>query len=374
MLIPAIALCAVRWFLPDAKKPPRGDERLNANERFRAFSAIRSDLQYVGRLVRTALREPGDARESCSRFVICFATAVTAGFLLSLAYNDLRFGSFFEDHNHAFRPQFPPVFGNPLSGFATLILSPGKSVFLYSPPIILGLIGLPYLRRTRREIALATVAASAILVGFISCIAFVGGDWCWGPRYLVAILPLWALAFPFVFTRSKAIRRDVVLAIVGLGLIVQVLALSVENQRFFFERGLGDFFWAEDPWFYFKHSALFARVGEALSLGQPLPVNARFFNSIPIPDWSTYAILGPPPTVPRNMAPQWIQNFKIYYLPRPWPLWMSWIKPGLRPINLLAWVTVLAGMAVIGLGLIYSGLQSGTTEYMAELKLEQETG
>ncbi|HET9183515.1 MAG TPA: hypothetical protein VFP59_15370 [Candidatus Angelobacter sp.] len=363
LLIPAIALCTVQWSV--------SQQRVDVpNGSFRIFSAIRDDLKDLMSLVRAALSEPGNARRSLTRFLICFGTATVIGVLLCMAYNHLRFGSIWQDGKKPLTP-FPPLFGNPISGLGTLLLSPGKSIFLYSPPIILGILGLRYLRSARHEIAVATAAASAILVAFISFIAFAGGDWCWGPRYLVSVLPLWSLAFPFVL--GHKLKRESVVAIVAVGVLVQVLALSVENQRFFFERGLRDFFWAEDPWFYFKHSALFARIGEVLSLSHPLPATARFFNSVPKPDWTTYSILGPPPNVPRALAPQWMQFFKIYYLPRPWPLWMSWVKPALRPINLQAWVTALFSLAALGSGFIYHGIRSRETQDVRQYKFEQET-
>jgi hypothetical protein len=196
---------------------------------------------------------------------------------------------------------------------------------------------------------------SLSLVLFLSCICFVGGDWCWGPRYLAVLVPLWALAFPFV--SLNRVRRELVVAIVGAGLLVQVMALSVENQRFFFEKGFNDYFWAEDSWVYFKCSALFARVGEAVSLSEGVPPTARLFNSIPIPEWSTYTILGPPRDVPRYLAPSWIRNYKIYFVPRPWPLWMSYLPPRLRPVNLDAWLVGLLSFATLGAALIYRGFQ-----------------
>jgi len=306
-------------------------------------------------LLRTAFRGPGEARSSCIRLVV-FLAAATFGLLLSLAYNDLRFGTYLLFGKvHAIVNRHP-LFGNPLAGSLTLLVSPGKSIFLYSPTIVLGILGIRSLWRRHPALAFAISAASLILILFLSCIAFVGGDWCWGPRYLVSLLPAWALAMPFAL-RDRKVRRDVVLGIIALGLLVQVLALSVENQRFFLERGLNDYFWAEDPWFYFKHSAIFARIGETLSLNRGLPATAQLFNSIPIPDWSTYSLLGPPPFAPRSIAPVWMRGFKIFYLPRPWPLWMAWIPPAMRPINMRAWVLGLLAVNLLGIGLIYRGLR-----------------
>jgi len=351
LLIPVLAIPTVRW---TSTEPVTATAQSSGSWWSRFALSLYTDLRRCLEVARAAFRGPGEARASCIRFSLCVGVALIAGLGLSFAYNNLRFGSFLDSGK--LRPELHrvPLFGNPVSGFATLLLSPGKSIFLYSPPLLLSLAGMVRFRNIHRELGLTVITASVVLVSFISCILFVGGDWCWGPRYLAPLLPLWALALPFL---SGRMRRDAVLLIIGVGLIVQVLALSVENQRFSFQRGLNDFFWAEDRWFYFKQSALFARVPETISLNAGLPSTARLFNSVPIPDWSTYSILGPPPRMPRHFAPQWMANFKIYYLPRPWPLWMSWIKPAMRPINLQAWVCAFLGVLGLGLALILRGFQ-----------------
>jgi hypothetical protein len=147
------------------------------------------------------------------------------------------------------------------------------------------------------------------------------------------------------------------LALLAAGLVVQGLGLSVENQRYFFERALKDFFWAEDSWYYFKHSALFARVGEAASLLHGLPPEVCAFNPMTYPGLSTFTIFGPPPNVPRRLTPQWMRQFKVFYVLKPWPIWMWTIKPELRAINLEACLGALFGIVLLGIALIFHGFQ-----------------
>ena len=356
LIIPALALSTLEWKLGNSPFEPAATAEPESVI-WRVVSASKQTFQSALALVRAAWDGPGEARSSCIRYCL-FVVAVSVGVLLSLAYNNLRFGSWFDDGKMRFATQRGySIYGNPLAGFLTLLVSPGKSVFLYSPPLLLGVMGIRQMWRRKPELVTAIGASSLILVLFLSCISFAGGDWCWGPRYLTPLLPLWALVFPFAV--GVNVRRDLAVAVVGVGLLVQVLALGVENQRFFFERGLNDFFWAEDSWVYFKRSALFARVGEAASLSEGMPPTAQFFNSIPITDWSTYTVLGPPPSVPRRLAPQWIRNFKIYFVPRPWPLWMSWLPPSRRPVDMRAWLLSLLSVAIAGAGLIYRGLRKG---------------
>ncbi len=362
LIVPALALSTLKWSSLREKSSNKEIQTGSKSVWTKLTSAISKEIRALSALVRAALHGPGEARSSCLRY-LSFVVGVTAGVLVSFYYNDLRFGSLFDSgkmRNFAHRH---PVWGNPIAGLPTLLLSPGKSLFLYSPPLILGILGIRSLWRRKPELALVILNASVALVLFMSCYAGLGGDWCWGPRYLTVLLPLWALAFPFI--PFERVRRDLVVAIVGAGMLVQAMALSVETQRFFFERGFHEFFWAEDPWVYFKHSALFARVGETLSLSDGPPSTAHFFNSSPDADSYTYTILGPPPQWPRSMSPTWMRNFKIYYLPRPWPLWLSWVKPALRPIDLGAWLLGLLSVALAGVGLIYWGFRTRGTRIKA---------
>jgi len=352
LLAPALALPVLSWSEEDAElatSPKPTTHRL-------VWTAKRL-WQQATNLIREAWNGPGEARSSCTRYGL-FLTAVGVGLILSLAYNDLRFGSWFEDGKIRFAAQRNyPLFGNPVAGFLTLLVSPGKSIFLYSPVLLLGILGIFRLGRRAPSVVAAISLTSLILVLFISCISFAGGDWCWGPRYLTLLLPLWSLASPFAI--SSGWKRGTAVVLISLGFLIQGLALSVENQRFFFERSVNDFFWAEDPWFYFKHSALAARVGEAASLRDGVPASTRWFTSLPVPNYTTYTVLGPPTNVPRSLAPVWMRNYQIFFLPRPWPLWMSWLPSEERPIDPGRWLVGVLGVALLGAGLSYKGYQEG---------------
>ncbi len=333
ILVPALALSTLAWPVDSRQIPEQGAQKL--------LDALRSLLRPAQQRMRYAL----------------FVGGAVVGLALALAYHVLCFGSLF-DLGRALLQQktsSPPLFGEPLAGLATLLVSPGKSIFLYSPPIILGLGGLRQLWRQKPTLALTVLATSVILVLLLSNLAFVGGDWCWGPRYLVPLLPLWALAFPFVPTQG--VRRVLVTAVVAAGLAVQLMALAVDHQRFFFERGLPDHFWGQDPWFYFKHSALVARPGDIASLREGVPETAKQFAPGPYPFLRTYCIFGNAPSN-RSSAPVWMRQFSVFYLPRPWPFWMKSIEQGRRPINIATWLAGSLAIAMAGIVCIYSGLRS----------------
>jgi hypothetical protein len=285
-----------------------------------------------------------EAAKGSSRRCWCFLAASGLGIVGWLTYNAVRFGD-----PLFFFGKLPPegdparaVLANPAVGFLSLMFSPGKSIFLYSAPIVLGLLGIRALWRRELVLALTVVTVSAVHLVFVSSLRFFGSDWAWGPRYLVPLLPLWALAFPFV--EATTMRRSIVRMVVVLGLLVQVMGVSVDCQRFFFERALPDHFWINDPWFYFRESALLARPGEiAVSLRDGVPGAARSFAPNPYPKALTYTIFG---NARRELSPVWMRQFRVFYLPRPWPLWMRFVPPDRRPVR---WGPVVLGMLGVGL-------------------------
>ncbi len=290
-----------------------------------------------------------------SRYVL-FVGCAGIGLALALGYNLLRFGSIFTLGNLQLeRKAGFPLFGDPLIGLPTLLVSPGKSIMIYSPPIILGFAGIRHLWRRKPYLGCSIVATSIILVLFLSNIAFLGGDWCWGPRYVVPLLPLWALAFPFV--PSDQLRRWPARAVVGAGLVVQLMALAVDHQRFFFERALPDYFWADDPWYYFTDSALASRPAEIFSLREGAPKTGGQFAPGPYRNSVTYCIFGNPLSQ-RSSSPRWMRQFPVFYVPRPWPLWMRLIEPGRRPINTVVGIAGSWAVAMAGIVCIYFALRS----------------
>jgi hypothetical protein len=275
-----------------------------------------------------------------------FVLVGSLGLLVWGGHNYLRFAHLLatgKGTNH------PSSFGNPFLGLAGLLVSPGKSIFLYSPPIVLALIGVGELIRRERSLGLAISLASAAYVAMISCLSFFGGDWCWGPRYFVSILPLLALGFPMV-GRAATGHRAVVPAIVAAGVVVQLLAISLDHHRFFYARSLPAFFWHGNEAFYFRESALFARPGEIVdSIAHGTPAEARAFRPGPYPDLVTYPVFGP--NERDAEASVWMRRYRVFWLPRPWPLWTLDVDPDKRPVPVeasgLVGLVGLTGLLVI---------------------------
>ena len=125
-------------------------------------------------------------------------------------------------------------FSYPLwQGLAGLLISPGKSLFLYSPVLVLSILG--YRRFLRRDRALALT-----VLGIVACtLVFYGrfddwsGDWAWGPRFLLPLIPLLMLPAAGVFEVYPACSRRLRAGIgilVGASLLVQLLSVLVDYQ------------------------------------------------------------------------------------------------------------------------------------------------
>jgi hypothetical protein len=111
-------------------------------------------------------------------------------------------------------------------------LSTGKSVFLYSPPLVLGVLGAATALRRHRAETLFLLAVIAVVMVFNAKFRAWHGDYCWGPRYLVPLTPLGLLlALPWLpealargGTPGGRRRRQAALGLLlGLGLFVQLL-------------------------------------------------------------------------------------------------------------------------------------------------------
>lgn len=153
--------------------------------------------------------------------------------LLVGVYNFARFGSPINQGQLGNDPY--DVFDTPLHvGLYGLFLSPGKGLLWYSPPILLALVGLPeFWRRHRRE----TITLSLVLVPLVAVHAlwhsWMGG-WSYGPRRLVALLPLLMLpAYPAVERLLARTPGRIALAFLGLaGFGMQLGGLTVNFMRY----------------------------------------------------------------------------------------------------------------------------------------------
>jgi hypothetical protein len=285
---------------------------------------------------------------------LTFALCCCIGFGLYIAFNEVRLGTPFALAKYGPHDGLvPPTWGSPLAGFLSLALSPGKGILWFSPPLLCALLGARGMFRRAPTLALAVAGVSVIHLLVIVHLTFFGGDWCWGPRYAVPVMPLWALAFPFA-TRQMLVSRRVIAPLAAAGFLIQVAGVSIDTQRFFYERNLRSYFWALDPWCYFKQSQLAARPFEILSsITTGLPKQAVYFS--PAPNQPQSIPLTPTDAEPARL---WMRHFQIFYLPRPWWGWVSRILPEQRPVDPGPMSAVCAASLILGGILVFRALRA----------------
>ncbi len=160
-------------------------------------------------------------------------TALLPGVALTLAHNWLRFQSLSEQG-------YPGEgFTGPIAqGLYGLLLSPGKSVFLYAPLMLaLPLALVPFARRFPRE-ALFVAALSLITLLESAAWWMWWGGWGWGPRFLVPLMPFWVLALGMlVMHRGGA---ALIAALLPLALATNALGILVDFNAYLRDLTAGD--------------------------------------------------------------------------------------------------------------------------------------
>lgn len=104
-------------------------------------------------------------------------------------------------------------------GLYGLVLSPGKGLIWYAPPLALLPVGLALLWRRERGVAALCGAITAATLLFYAKLIFWHGDGAWGPRYLNMALPFMALPLVAVLAAGRWAR---VALLVALALAIPV--------------------------------------------------------------------------------------------------------------------------------------------------------
>ena len=134
--------------------------------------------------------------------------------VVTLIYNDVRFGNPLDT---GYLRDQTVISGSIWIGIPGLLVSPGRSLFLYSPIALVGLGALAGLWRSDRATASLFVGTLGILLLFYGSLGFWDADRSYGPRYLVPALPYLCIPLALWFRRSAqdGVRRTVVAAAVA---------------------------------------------------------------------------------------------------------------------------------------------------------------
>jgi hypothetical protein len=128
----------------------------------------------------------------------------------------------------------PQPRGDLLEGLDGLLLSTGKSLFLYSPPLLLALPALRQWWKTRRADFFLLTTLAAVVILPVAGRERWDGDPAWGPRLLVPLVPLlvWPAAEWLKLRRLGNWGRATVALLVAGGLAVQLLGVAFPAQTY----------------------------------------------------------------------------------------------------------------------------------------------
>jgi len=172
-----------------------------------------------------------------------FCSGLVAVLMLLGLYNHLRFGSPFETgrsvdaalaarfgYGHAVAPW------TGLSGFA---YGGGKSLFVFVPAVLGGLLLLPSFLRTHRALALVIAGAAAVRGLVVATRSDWHGGFCLGPRLLLMVVPF--LLLPIVPWLDRALdqrRRGalVVFAVASWVCVAEQIAFTLGEPFTFYRR------------------------------------------------------------------------------------------------------------------------------------------
>jgi hypothetical protein len=149
---------------------------------------------------------------------------------VTLWYNHARFGSWL-NNGHSHDPLV--AFTTPIwDGFLGQLLSPGKGIVFFAPPLLVAFGGWWLLRR--RQPALVLFAGAAVLSYVLFHSTF--GDWsgstAWGPRFVVPVIGLMMLPLGVVLARWRELRvwaKTGAVATFVIGFLVQIIGVSTND-------------------------------------------------------------------------------------------------------------------------------------------------
>jgi hypothetical protein len=149
-----------------------------------------------------------------------------AGLAIYCVYNYERFGH-------------PLTFGQPWSfaisaipeGLAGLLLSPGRGLLWYCPPLVLSVAAFRKARQLNSYTALLIVGVFAGFLSLHSLWSYWSGGWSWGPRFLLPAIPGLAALLGFL----EANWRRAVIGLTAIGFLINAPTLVTYYERYYAE-------------------------------------------------------------------------------------------------------------------------------------------
>ena len=181
--------------------------------------------------------------------VSLFVGPIGVAMLSVLLFNWYRFGNPFDlGYGHTAGFETPLFDTSILVGLYGQLFSVGRSIFLYSPPLLLAVVMWPrFVRKHREERALNFMVVGITLTFLVLYAVWFNwwGGWSFGNRFLLPVVPLLMLAFPEVVERLSQERNLILLSATGVlltcGFVIQVLGVSIHISMAYHAYQLADY-------------------------------------------------------------------------------------------------------------------------------------
>jgi hypothetical protein len=195
-----------------------------------------TSLVFLPAFVLAALADSSVRQDRRWRTAAILTAGIGAAAIVHLAWNNYRFGSMFDfGYNWTETiPVLPPrafVLTDVPRGVIVLLATPGKSLILWAPMLLLSAVGAAAWWRRDRALTIGVGAAAAVGLVFYAAYLFPEGGYSHGPRHLVPIVPIMALlaAGPAAARWSPAVLTGC--AVVGAAMVIPATAVSfLEDQ------------------------------------------------------------------------------------------------------------------------------------------------
>lgn len=275
-------------------------------------------------------------RSQSLRTRIEVALALSIGIALAAgvhaAWNTYRFGEPFDfGYSWALEtiPQPPArqfLLADVPRGLTVLLATPGKSIFVWAPVLVLALARARRFSRQEPAVAIGVAVACGVGLLFFAAYLFPEGGYSHGPRNLVPIVPLMLLP---AGGRDSRWPAAALVACAGAGMMTAMLAVSVS---FLEDQGLGSDLGSGARTVYYERVAPPpGRVWNRYRLDY-----VPFVSAMRSPGWLHATRLGEGPDFfPLHL----LQARRQLPDGGAIPLWLVWAMPAV-------WLTLLAGAAV----------------------------
>ncbi|MGN6672894.1 MAG: ArnT family glycosyltransferase [Thermomicrobiales bacterium] len=116
-----------------------------------------------------------------------------------------------------------------LKGLYGMTISSGKGIVWYAPPLFLALLGARQFYHQHRAEALTCLGIVLAHLAFYCRLSLWNGDWAWGPRYLLIMLPFAMLPAAALLERAgqRRVLAGLAAGIIVAGVVVQLLGVLV---------------------------------------------------------------------------------------------------------------------------------------------------